>query len=142
MDIYLGSGIEMSKAERKICKIWGFHQEYIKKNWGFHQKVVILHPYIIIIIYSMEDGEYEVYHGSKDTPLGRYNNFNAPKNTIIVVNTGGIGGVKFLENEFWCSDGSFWLGSSENVNPKFLYYYLVQFEDYFYSKKKHQASHL
>ena len=83
-----------------------------------------------------EDGLYEVYHGSKDTPLGLYHNYNAPKNTTIVVNTGGIGGVKFLEKEFWCSDGSFWLGQDENIHPKFLYYYLSQFEAYFLSKKR------
>ena len=70
-----------------------------------------------------DDGLYEVYHGSKDTPLGLYDKYNAPKNTTIVVNTGGIGGVKFIENEFWCSDGSFWLGQSEDIHPKYLYYY-------------------
>lgn len=83
-----------------------------------------------------DDGLYEVYHGSKDTPLGLYNNYNAPKNTTIVVNTGGIGGVKFLEKEFWCSDGSFWLGSDKSIHPKFLYYYVSQFEAYFLSKKR------
>ena len=81
-------------------------------------------------------GLYEVYHGSKDTPLGLYDKYNAPKNTTIVVNTGGIGGVKFIENEFWCSDGSFWLGQSEDIHPKYLYYCLSGYEKYFASKKR------
>lgn len=84
----------------------------------------------------LEDGKYEVYHGSKDTPLGLYNQFNAPKNTTIVVNTGGIGGVKFIDKEFWCSDGSFWLGHVDYINDKFLYYCLAGYEDYFVSKKR------
>ena len=41
----------------------------------------------------LDNGRYEVYHGSKDTPLGLYDKYNAPKQTTIVVNTGGIGGV-------------------------------------------------
>lgn len=84
----------------------------------------------------LDDGMYEVYHGSKDTPLGLYNQYNAPRNTTIVVNTGGIGGVKFLENEFWCSDGSFWLGQSDDIKPKYLYYCLSGYEKYFASKKR------
>lgn len=83
-----------------------------------------------------DDAEYEVYHGSKDTPLGRFNQFNAPKGTTIVVNTGGIGGVKYLDHDFWCSDGSFWLGQVDYIHPKFLYYYLSGFEGYFLSKKR------
>ena len=83
-----------------------------------------------------DDFEYEVYHGSKDTPLGKYNQFNAPARTTIVVNTGGIGGVKFVDSPFWCSDGSFWLGHSKDIDEKFLYYCLSGFEDYFASKKR------
>ena len=83
-----------------------------------------------------DDFEYEVYHGSKDTLLGKYSSFNAPANTTIVVNTGGIGGVKFIDKPFWCSDGSFWLGHCEYINDKFLYYCLAGYEDYFASKKR------
>jgi len=83
-----------------------------------------------------DEGKYEVYHGSKDTILGKYIEYNAPANTVIVVNTGGIGGVKFLNQPFWCSDGSFWLGHVNYVNPKFLFYYLSGYEDYFYSQKR------
>ena len=83
-----------------------------------------------------DDGEYEVYHGSKDSILGKYNQYNAPANTTIVVNTGGIGGVKFLDRTFWCSDGSFWLGQADYIDSKYLYYCLSGYEDYFYSQKR------
>ena len=83
-----------------------------------------------------DDGKYYVYHGSKDTPLGKYVEFNVKGNTTIVVNTGGIGGVKFCENDFWCSDGSFWIGHSNRMNDKFVYYYLSPLESYFASQKR------
>ena len=83
-----------------------------------------------------DDGIYEVYHGSKDVPLGKYNSYNTSGDTVIVVNTGGIGGVKYLENDFWCSDGSFNLGHNELLNNKFLYHFLLQYEKFFLSKKR------
>lgn len=83
-----------------------------------------------------DDGKYDVYHGSKDSILGKYIDYNAPGNTVIIINTGGIGGVKFLDKPFWCSDGSFWLGQSNYVNSKYLYYYLAGYEDYFYSQRR------
>ena len=83
-----------------------------------------------------EDGKYYVYHGSKDTPLGKYSQFNVKGNTTIVVNTGGIGGVKFCDNDFWCSDGSFWIGHSARLNDKYVYYYLSPKESYFASQKR------
>lgn len=83
-----------------------------------------------------DDGLYEVYHGSKDVPLGKYSEFNVSGDTVIVVNTGGIGGVKYLKDNFWCSDGSFYLEHNDMLNNKFLYYYLSQYEKYFSSQKR------
>ena len=83
-----------------------------------------------------DDGKYFVYHGSKDTPLGKYSRFNVKGNTTIVVNTGGIGGVKFCADDFWCSDGSFWIGHSALLNDKYVYYYLSPKESYFASQKR------
>ena len=83
-----------------------------------------------------DDGKYYVYHGSKDTPLGKYSQFNVKGNTTIVVNTGGIGGVKYCNEDFWCSDGSFWIGHSNLLNDKYVYYYLSPKENYFASQKR------
>lgn len=83
-----------------------------------------------------DDYQYDVYHGSKDTPLGKYKDFNVSEDTVIIVNTGGIGGVKFLDKKAWCSDGSFWLENTDAIMPKFLYYSLSGYEEYFASKKR------
>ena len=83
-----------------------------------------------------DSGKYTVYHGSKETPLGYYEISNVSAPAIIVVNTGAIGGVKFCEEDFWCSDGSFWLGHSEDMNDKFVYYWLSQYEEWFITKKR------
>ncbi len=83
-----------------------------------------------------DSGQFFVYHGSKDTPLGKYHKFNAKGDTVIVVNTGGIGGVAYCKDAFWCSDGSFYLGHSSRMNNKFVYYYLSQYETYFFNHKR------
>jgi len=83
-----------------------------------------------------DHGQYVVYHGSKDTPLGFYDDYNVEGDTVIVVNTGGIGGVKYIKDNFWCSDGSFWIKHNDKINNKFLYYYLVQYEGYYLSQKR------
>lgn len=47
----------------------------------------------------LADGKYPVYHGSL-VPLGYYNESNREGDTVIVVNTGGIGGVGYCESPF------------------------------------------
>ena len=122
----------MSKLDELIQKLCpnGVEWKTIKETVGLNRGSRLVKNQL------SDDFEYEVYHGSKDTLLGKYDNFNAPANTTIVVNTGGIGGVKFIDKPFWCSDGSFWLGHCESINDKFLYYCLAGYEDYFASKKR------
>ena len=120
---------EISDMIQRLCPD-GVEYRKIKDTVGVNRGSRLTKSQLI------DDGIYEVYHGSKDTPLGRYNHYNAPRYSTIVVNTGGIGGVKFLDDNFWCSDGSFWLGQVPYIEPKYLYYCLSGYEDYFYSKKR------
>ena len=120
---------EISDMIQRLCPD-GVEYRKIKDTVGVNRGSRLTKSQLI------DDGMYEVYHGSKDTPLGRYNHYNAPRYSTIVVNTGGIGGVKFLDDDFWCSDGSFWLGQVPYIEPKYLYYCLSGYEDYFYSKKR------
>lgn len=126
----------MSKLKELIQKLCPNGVEYktIKETVGLNRGKRLTKSELLEE--SNPEFKYAVYHGSKDTPLGFYNNFNAPKGTTIVVNTGGIGGVKYIDKNFWCSDGSFWLGKTNDINGKYLYYCLSGYEDYFYSKKR------
>lgn len=81
----------------------------------------------------LEDGQYPVYHGSL-SPLGYYNKANRESDTVIVVNTGGIGGVGYSATPFWCSDGCFCIAHCKVLINKFIYYYLIGFQDYFISR--------
>lgn len=126
----------MNKLKELIQKLCSNGVEYktIKETVGLNRGKRLTKSELLEE--SNTEFKYAVYHGSKDTPLGFYNNFNAPKGTTIVVNTGGIGGVKYIGENFWCSDGSFWLGKTNNINEKYLYYCLSGYEDYFSSKKR------
>ena len=108
----------MSKLKELIQKLCPNGVEYktIKETVGLNRGKRLTKSELLEE--SNTEFKYAVYHGSKDTPLGFYNNFNAPKGTTIVVNTGGIGGVKYIDKDFWCSYGSFWLGKTNDINGK------------------------
>ena len=82
----------------------------------------------------VENGKYAVYHGSL-VPLGYYNEANRDSG-VIIVNTGGIGGVGFSNTPFWCSDGCFCLDHSSKMVDKYVYYALVGFKDYLISRTR------
>lgn len=82
------------------------------------------------------NGIYNVYHGTVRIPLGRFDKFNVHGDAVIIVNTGSIGEIKYCKNNFWCSDGCFWLKSNDELNNKFIYYYIKQFDVYFQSQKR------
>lgn len=81
----------------------------------------------------LENGLYPVYHGSL-SPLGYYHEANRDGDTVIIVNTGGIGGVGYSAMPFWCSDGCFCIEHCNFLLNKFVYYYLIGFQDYFISR--------
>jgi len=82
----------------------------------------------------IENGKYAVYHGSL-VPLGYYNEANRDSG-VIIVNTGGIGGVGYSDTPFWCSDGCFCLDHSPKMVDKYVYYALVGFKDYLISRTR------
>ena len=82
----------------------------------------------------IENGKYAVYHGSL-VPLGYYNEANRDSG-VIIVNTGGIGGVGYSDTPFWCSDGCFCLDHSSKMVDKYVYYALVGFKDYLISRTR------
>jgi len=75
---------------------------------------------------QLSDSEkYPVYHGGLE-PLGYYGQSNRKANTVMVINVGSSAGtVGFSNVDFWSSDGCFCIEHSDNLNSKFLYYYLI-----------------
>ena len=122
----------MSKINELINKLCPKGVEYIK----LEELCPVMRGKRLTKSQLSDSGKYVVYHGSKDMPLGYYSEYNVPGDTVIVVNTGAIGGVKYNADDFWCSDGSFWIKHNKKINNKYLYYFLVQFEDYYFSRKR------
>ena len=76
-------------------------------------------------------------NGVKIEKLGDLTTIHRGKgDAVIIVNTGSIGEIKYCKNNFWCSDGCFWLKSNDKLNNKFIYYYIKQFDVYFQSQKR------
>lgn len=70
--------------------------------------------------------------------MGTYKSANRPANTVMIINVGAsAGSVGFCDKEFWSSDGCFCLSKSEEMSPKFLYYYLAANQHNFVCKVRH-----
>ena len=80
------------------------------------------------------ENKFPVYHGGLD-PLGYYGQKNRPANSVMIINVGASAGtVGFSNIDFWSSDGCFCLEHSFRLNSKFLYYYILGFQNHLKSK--------
>jgi type I restriction enzyme S subunit len=82
-----------------------------------------------------DDGIYPVFHGGL-IPLGRYHEFNRKAKQTMIINTGSVGEVVWSDVDFWSSDGTFVIETPEDINDKFLYYYLKTQESFFKTQKR------
>lgn len=78
-------------------------------------------------------GEYPVFQNSL-TPLGFYSSFNREKYTPFVISAGAAGSVGICSSEYWAADDCFTLDETCNIAPKYLYYGLLNQEDFLKSK--------
>ena len=84
-----------------------------------------------------DNAVYPVYHGGLE-PLGKYGQYNREANTVMVINVGASAGtVGFSDCRFWSSDGCFCISHSEQVNNKYLFYYLQTKTHYLQSQVRH-----
>lgn len=82
---------------------------------------------------NTENG-YPVFHGGIE-PIGFYHIANRPANTVMVINVGAsAGNVGFCDKEFWSSDGCFCISQCDDINSRFLFYYLLGCEHQLKSK--------
>ena len=83
----------------------------------------------------IENGIYPVFHGGL-IPLGLYDKYNRKANQTMIINTGSIGEVVWSSVDFWSSDGTFVVETSDGIDDRFLYHYLKIQEGYFKSQKR------
>jgi type I restriction enzyme S subunit len=83
----------------------------------------------------IENGIYPVFHGGL-IPLGLYDKYNRKANQTMIINTGSIGEVVWSSVDFWSSDGTFVVETSDGIDDRLLYHYLKIQEGYFKSQKR------
>jgi type I restriction enzyme S subunit len=71
-----------------------------------------------------ETGNYAVYQNSM-TPLGYYHESNAKSGTTFIVSAGAAGEVGYSDNDFWAADDVYTFLTSDDINNKFLYHFLL-----------------
>ena len=79
------------------------------------------------------EGEYPVFHGGLQ-PIGFYHEYNREADTVMVLNVGDAGTVRYSDRRFWSSDGCFCIEKNPRVLDRFLYHYLKKHEYYLKSK--------
>lgn len=70
------------------------------------------------------EGEFAVYQNSM-TPLGYYHQHNTNPDTTFVICAGAAGEIGYSSSPFWAADDVYYVASTNLLNSKFLYHYLL-----------------
>ena len=71
-----------------------------------------------------ESGNYAVYQNSM-TPLGYYHESNAKSDTTFIISAGAAGEIGYSDVDFWAADDVYFLLTPDNIESKFIYYFLL-----------------
>ena len=71
-----------------------------------------------------ESGKYAVFQNSM-TPLGYYHENNVQADTTFIISAGSAGEIGYSEIDFWAADDVYYFVTPENLQSKFLYYFLL-----------------
>ena len=77
--------------------------------------------------------QYPVYSGGV-TPMGYFENYNYPANTITIVKYGTAGFVNFIEEDFWANDVCYCVKPCDVLDNKYLFYLLKSKQHYIQSQ--------
>ncbi len=80
------------------------------------------------------DKKYPVISGGTK-PLGYFDEYNREANTITIAQYGTAGFVNWQDKQFWANDVCYSIYPNSELNNKFLYYVLLNFQNYIYSLK-------
>ncbi|AJQ45377.1 hypothetical protein JM47_02125 [Ureaplasma diversum] len=84
------------------------------------------------------DGLYPVVSGGTGY-MGYLNKYNREENTITIAQYGMAGYVNWQNEKFWANDVCFCINPNPNINKRYLYYFLVNNQDYLYSISNRSA---
>ena len=71
-----------------------------------------------------ESGKYAVFQNSM-TPLGYYYESNVLSDTTFIISAGSAGEIGYSSVDFWAADDVYYFVTPENIESKFLYYFLL-----------------
>ena len=71
-----------------------------------------------------KSGNYAVYQNSM-TPLGYYHESNVKSDTTFIISAGAAGEIGYSDTDFWAADDVYFFLTPDNVESKFLYYFLL-----------------
>ncbi|GFO75743.1 type I restriction enzyme, S subunit [Bathymodiolus platifrons methanotrophic gill symbiont] len=69
-------------------------------------------------------GNYAVYQNSM-TPLGYYHDGNVKSDTTFIISAGAAGKIGYSNYDFWAADDVYFFLTPDNIESKFLYYFLL-----------------
>ncbi|MDP3058354.1 MAG: restriction endonuclease subunit S, partial [bacterium] len=75
---------------------------------------------------------YPVYSGGV-TPMGFFEKYNQPANTITIVKYGTAGFVNFIKEAFWANDVCYCIKPNAALDNKYLFYVLKSKQSYIQS---------
>ena len=78
-------------------------------------------------------GKYPVYQNSM-IPLGYFDKSNNKLNTPFIITAGAAGEIGYSSVDFWAADDCFALICPNNLQSKFLYYYLKVHQSFLFSR--------
>lgn len=79
------------------------------------------------------DGKYPVYQNSM-VPLGFYNAYNFSADNTFIISAGAAGEINYMNSNFWAADDVYVLVTSETLQSKFLYHFLIAKQNTILSK--------
>jgi len=80
-----------------------------------------------------KSGKYPVFQNSM-TPLGYYDKKNNNAGTTFVIVGGAAGEVGYCSIDFWAADDCMTLVCSNDIQNKFVYYFLKEKQEFLYSR--------
>ncbi len=80
-----------------------------------------------------DNGKYIAISGGENI-FGRINKYNRDENTITIAQYGSAGYVNWQKEKFWANDVCYSVFPNEEfVNKRFLYYVLINLQEYIYT---------